>query len=411
MTNNLIKDKISLNGTDSNYESTGTSSVLFELKLQLHGQVSNPYLFNPKENYSSYSTLKESYNYDGVYGPIPDENGFVDLTDYASLYITDYETVTSIPEENQKYLDSGILPTNMTRAFYGLLACTKIDISNINTAYCTSMYNMFGCSDKDTLVLNEIIGLKNKNVQRLENVYYMFQDVLCDIDISGWNTVSLKSTNKMFYAYKGSNINISGMNTSNVTDMSYMFAHATSLLTINLTNIDTSNVVNMNYMFSGESGAWKTGMQLTNIIGLSNLNVNNVKNMSCMFESCGNTITLDLQKWNVSNVTDMAYMFMNNAENEPSSKYMNIMLGEWNTSNVTDMSYMFGFSVGDKTTRQVSGILDLSSCTTFKNMMYGAGNFGPIYLKNIPETSQLVDWKETDTLESYIGSSNNWESI
>lgn len=184
MTNNLIKDNIQLDSTKLTRDGAdGYSSALFELHLQLHSQVVNPYTFNPKQNYNSYSTLKESYNYDGVYGPIPDENGFVDLTDYASLYIPDYTTVTSIPEENQKYLDSGILPINMTRTFYGMLECGNIDISAINTSNVISMESMFSCSDKERRILYDIIGLDKIDTSNVLTMTSMFANSHVSINI------------------------------------------------------------------------------------------------------------------------------------------------------------------------------------------------------------------------------------
>lgn len=184
MTNNLIKDNIQLDSTKLTRDGAdGYSSALFELHLQLHSQVVNPYTFNPKQNYNSYSTLKESYNYDGVYGPIPDENGFVDLTDYASLYIPNYSTVTSIPEENQKYLDSGILPTNMTRTFFGMNECKIIDISKIDTSNVISLENAFSCTDKNSKILYDIIGLDKINTSNVINMAYMFSNVKISIEI------------------------------------------------------------------------------------------------------------------------------------------------------------------------------------------------------------------------------------
>ena len=64
---------------------------------------------------------------------------------------------------------------------------------------------------------------------------------------------------------------------------------------------DTSNVTNMQYMFYNCSG-------LTSL-DLSNWNVSNVRNMLCMFEGCYNLKTIDLSNWDTSNVTNMNSMF------------------------------------------------------------------------------------------------------
>ena len=44
-------------------------------------------------------------------------------------------------------------------------------------------------------------------------------------------------------------LNLSNFNTSNVTNMSYMFASMRSLTSLNLSNFDTSKVTNMGAMF------------------------------------------------------------------------------------------------------------------------------------------------------------------
>jgi len=78
------------------------------------------------------------------------------------------------------------------------------------------------------------------------------------------------------------------------------------------------------------------------IVGLENWDVSNVTDMEYMFDSAGYKSTrfkLNLTNWNVSSVTDMARMFYQ-------SGYESIIwnignLASWNTSNVTDMHAMF----------------------------------------------------------------------
>jgi hypothetical protein len=53
MTNNLIKYNIQLDSTNLIRRGTGYPYAPFELKLQLHGQVSNPYTVSVKQNYKA----------------------------------------------------------------------------------------------------------------------------------------------------------------------------------------------------------------------------------------------------------------------------------------------------------------------------------------------------------------------
>lgn len=60
MDNNLISNMLQIESTNLIRGGTGYSSNLFELKLQLHGEVSNPYTFNIKRNYNFYGDISSS---------------------------------------------------------------------------------------------------------------------------------------------------------------------------------------------------------------------------------------------------------------------------------------------------------------------------------------------------------------
>ena len=47
------------------------------------------------------ATLNEIFQY----GPLPNENGEIDLGNYAKDYIANYLGITELPEGNKKYLD------------------------------------------------------------------------------------------------------------------------------------------------------------------------------------------------------------------------------------------------------------------------------------------------------------------
>ena len=99
----------------------------------------------------------------------------------------------------------------------------------------------------------------------------------------------------------------SEIDTSNITDMSFMFYDFLDLKTLDLSNFDTSNVTNMNSMFY-----W-----LPDLIKLdvSNFDTTNVTNMNSMFRDCRALTSLDLSSFDTSNVTSMAYMFADFAKN------------------------------------------------------------------------------------------------
>ncbi|WP_241653307.1 DUF285 domain-containing protein, partial [Enterococcus hirae] len=94
---------------------------------------------------------------------------------------------------------------------------------------------------------------------------------------------------------------LSQLDTSNVTDMSYMFFGMSSVTSLDVSSFDTSNVTTMSYMFYGMSSV--TGLDV------SNFDTSNVTTMGYMFKGMGSVTSLDLSNFDTSNVTDMTDMF------------------------------------------------------------------------------------------------------
>ena len=94
-----------------------------------------------------------------------------------------------------------------------------------------------------------------------------------------------------------------GLQTEDVTDMSYMFAGCTNLNNVpGIQYFNTTNVTNMSHMFEGTNF---TGWNLN----LTNFNTHNVENMSAMFKDCRSLATLNLNMFNTERVTDMSEFF------------------------------------------------------------------------------------------------------
>ena len=94
-----------------------------------------------------------------------------------------------------------------------------------------------------------------------------------------------------------------------------------------LANLDTSNVTNMSFMFDNN--------QISDLSPLANWNTGNVTDMSYMFDNNRISDLNSLANWNTGNVTYMSRMFEGNQISDLSP------LANWNTGKVTDMSYMF----------------------------------------------------------------------
>ena len=83
--------------------------------------------------------------------------------------------------------------------------------------------------------------------------------------------------------------------------MSHMFSECTVLASLDLSKFNTTNVTNMSHMFS----------ECTVLASLdfSKFNTENVTEMISMFYSCGNLTSLDLSNFNTAKVMNMSYMF------------------------------------------------------------------------------------------------------
>ena len=81
-----------------------------------------------------------------------------------------------------------------------------------------------------------------------------------------------------------------------------MFQSCSNFESLDLSNFNTSNVTNMKFMFN-------ECYNLKEIKGVNNFKTNNVTDMKGMFQSCKELKDLDLSNFDTSNVTNMEYMF------------------------------------------------------------------------------------------------------
>ena len=88
-------------------------------------------------------------------------------------------------------------------------------------------------------------------------------------------------------------LDLTGLDTSEVLDMQYMFDDCESLSSVNLKNFNTTKVTNMSFMFSGCNSLKK--------LDLSSFDVKNVESIYCMFSGCSSMEYLDLSSFNLCN--------------------------------------------------------------------------------------------------------------
>ena len=141
-----------------------------------------------------------------------------------------------------------------------------------------------------------------------------------------------------YYFHELEYIDISKLDTSKVTNMSYMFYKlawlSPSITLVGFDKLNTSNVTKMTRMF-----CYAAVVTSSFVIDISGWDVSKVTDMHMMFSEIAYEATTfslgDLSKWDVSNVTDMYEMFINAGYH--AEWYMD--LSRWNVSKVKSHPY------------------------------------------------------------------------
>jgi len=175
--------------------------------------------------------------------------------------------------------------------------------------------------------LNELLEVCD-GVTSTQNMFYRCPDTVTTLDLSSLDTSNVTNMANMFYQSFGlTTLNVSGFNTSNVTSMSSMFYQCSKLASLDVSSFDTSKVTTMYNLFSSCS-------QLTSI-DVSRFNTDKVTNMQSMFGNCSKLTSLDLSNFDTSSVTKMSSMF------SQCKNLTSLDVSNFDTSKVTTMSYMF----------------------------------------------------------------------
>lgn len=344
------------------------------------------------------------------------------ITDMGGMFFND----TSLKSVNLSGLNLEKVK-DLSTVFYGANNLENVDFSNTKFAPDANTNVMFAFADTKLQsvningtknitreVLDAVIrAAKNSNATTLDlsgvsfspsitsfNNLFSNMPNIESIDLTGWDTSHITDMSYMFFNDPKLKIikGLEDFNTSNVTNMAYMFAAFNNpttdnydpkgleslghLTKLDLSNWDTSNVTNMLYMFAGQTN-------LTSLGDLSKWNTSKVTNMAYMFYDLKNIDDgkLDLTGWDTSNVTDMSYMFFNMFLQKDLS-----FVNDWNTGKVTDMSYMFA---NDKNLEK----LDLSKW-----------DVSSVGLKHTEQNYSLAMMFAGDTSLTTVGDISHWNT-
>lgn len=139
------------------------------------------------------------------------------------------------------------------------------------------------------------------------------------------------------------------------TSLQYVFYGLDSVTSIDLSKLDTSNVTNMEGLFENCSNV--------ETIDVSTWDTSNVTTMKELFQSCSKLKSIDVSRWNTSSVTNMNYLFNSCRELET------LNVSAWNTSNVTKFTQVF--SVMDSLKTLDIGSWDFGKANLSDNSIYG----------------------------------------
>ncbi|EAA0265665.1 BspA family leucine-rich repeat surface protein [Listeria monocytogenes] len=217
--------------------------------------------------------------------------------------------------------------TSFARAFYSsTLQKVIIRDNDYPTApSLLTMESMFSSATKLTEL--DLSGLDTSAVTNMYNVFNRCR-ALEELDVSNFDTSSVTTMKSMFqYCELLEKLDVSNFDTSSVTNMQQMFDECQSLEILDVSNFDTSSVTDMTAMFQNCYALEK--------LDISNFDTSSVTKMYAMFSGLYGVGKLDVSHFDTSLVTTMNRMF----QNCKSLKELDI--GNFNTSLVTDMDRMF----------------------------------------------------------------------
>lgn len=271
-------------------------------------------------------------------------------------------------------------------AWYDPAAQSILWWSDADTAYANEDSSHMFEDIGDNYGNMDFIDMAGINTSRVKNMSYMFHGgkwIIKRLNLTEFDTSNVEDMREMFGSYNicsPSNIpdpiDFSSFNTSNVRTMAGMFSGA-CLPTIDIRNFNTMMVYDMSRMFAD--------LTVTTSIDASGLQVPNVSNADRIFSRSESLLSIDVSGWNLTGITDMSEMFAD----LPS--LTNLNLHGFETRNVTNMKSMFKGASSLANLDLLS--FDTSQVTNMASMFKDMGSLNNINLSSF-DTRNVTDMSE-----------------
>ena len=190
--------------------------------------------------------------------------------------------------------------------------------------------------------LTQITDLQYLNTSNVTDMSYMFYDCsnLKNLDVSHFDTGNVTNMHLMFNGCSSlTSLDVSHFDTGNVTDMGHMFYDCNSLTSLDVSNFDTGKVTDMKGMFAycrSLTSLDVSHFDTRNVVSLGGPKLSDRSWYPGMFEECNKLTSLDLSNFNTAKVETMTHLF------DACTKLKTIYVGDgWTTENVTDDDKMF----------------------------------------------------------------------
>lgn len=217
----------------------------------------------------------------------------------------------------------------------------------------------------------------NLDTSKVSDMSYMFSHLsnLTKLDVTRFDTSKATTMFCMFTDMSSlTSLDVVNFDTSNVTTMNSMFHAMSSLTSLDVTHFDTRQVTSMVHMFSG--------MTSLTSLDVTHFDTSKVTNMEAMFNYTPKLTKLDVTHFDTSKVTNMESMF------RFMYKLSDLDLTNFNTSKVTNMKYMFSemtsLSNLDVTHFDTSKVVDM------EYMFYKMANLTSLDVSNF-DTSKVTN--------------------